>query len=161
MITLSSLRPAGRRAQPKRVGRGNSSRKGTTAGRGTKGQRARTGGRNKLTRRSLKSLITPTPKLRGFRSHKPKLQIVTLTQLQSYFTDGATVTPVDLVKSGLIPSAWPGVKVLGRGRLSKNLTVQAEKFSASALAAISDSGGRAVMLTRRSRTLPKNRRPAT
>lgn len=159
MIELSGLKPSARREKYKRVGRGNSSGKGTTAGRGTKGQRARTGGRNKLTRRSLKSLIMPTPKWRGFRSHKPKLQIVTLDQLQSHFSDGALVTPADLVKSGLIPSAWPGVKVLGRGQLSKKLTVQAEKFSASALVAINDRGGQAVRLTRPSRTLPKNRRP--
>lgn len=155
MIELSTLKPSARREKYKRVGRGNSSGKGTTAGRGTKGQRARTGGRNKLTRRSLKSLILPTPKLRGFVSHKPKLQTVSLMQLQNYFDNGATVTAEDLVKKNLISSTWPGLKILGGGSLSKKLIVKAEKFSASAAAAITKAGGQAVISLRPARTLPK------
>jgi large subunit ribosomal protein L15 len=161
MITLSSLRPSSTRTKYKRVGRGNSSGKGTTAGRGTKGQRARTGGRNKLTRRSLKSLILPTPKYRGFTSHKPKLHVVTLAQLQTFFADGAAVTPAELKAKGIIPSVWPGVKVLASGTLSKKLTVRAAKFSAGAAEAITKAGGVATMLVKPSRTLPKKQRPTT
>lgn len=155
MIELANLRPSSTRNKYKRVGRGNSSGKGTTAGRGTKGQRARTGGRNKLTRRSLKSLILPTPKLRGFLSHKPKLETVSLQQLQNAFADGMKVTAVDMHKSNLISSAWPGVKVLGDGTITKKLTVIANKFSVSAAAAIEKAGGKAVVMTVTSRTLPK------
>lgn len=155
MIGLASLQPSSRRAKYKRVGRGNSSGKGTTAGRGTKGQRARTGGRNKLTRRSLKALIQPTPKLRGFVSHTPKLAIVSLQQLQASFPDGASVHPADLIKANLIANAWPGVKILGGGKLTKKLSVTANKFSASAAAAITAAGGTVTVLTRPSRTLPK------
>ena len=155
MIELGTLKPSSHRVKYKRVGRGNSSGKGTTAGRGTKGQRARTGGRNKLTRRSLKSLILPTPKLRGFISHTPKLFIVSLQQLQNSFADGATITPIDMVKSNLIDSAWPGVKVLGDGKLTKKFIVSATKFSASAAEAIVSAGGKVTALTPRSRTLPK------
>ena len=155
MIQLSSLRASAQRAKYKRVGRGNSSGKGTTAGRGTKGQRARTGGRNKLTRRGLKSLITPTPKLRGFVSHKPKLHTVSLAQLQNSFADGATVTATELVSSNLIPSTWPGVKILGDGTISKKLNVTANGFSASAEAAILKAGGTIKKIVHPSRTLPK------
>jgi len=161
MIELSALKPSARRGKYKRVGRGNSSGKGTTAGRGTKGQRARTGGRNKLTRRSLKSLILPTPKLRGFVSHKPKLHTVSLMQLQNYFDDGSVVTQQNLKDKNLISAVWPGVKVLGGGKLSKKLTVHAEKFSASALEAITQAGGKAVLSTKPSRTLVKKERPTT
>lgn len=158
MITLATLRPSATRGKYKRVGRGNSSGKGTTAGRGTKGQRARTGGRNKLTRRSLKALILPTPKFRGFLSHKPKLSVVTLDQLQRAFADGATVSPRELVAAGLIQRTWPGVKILSSGTLSKKLIVRATKFSAGAAAAITKAGGQAITLTMPSRTLPKPNR---
>lgn len=161
MIELSNLTPSTHRGKYKRVGRGNSSGKGTTAGRGTKGQRARTGGRNKLTRRSLKSLVLPTPKLRGFVSHKPKLFVVTLIQLQAAFADGAKVTPSDMVKSNLIDSAWPGVKVLGNGTITKKLQVVAHQFSGSAKAAIEKAGGTTTLIVRPSRTLPKKERPTS
>ena len=161
MITLSTLRASSTRGKYKRVGRGNSSGKGTTAGRGTKGQRARTGGRNKLPRRSLKSLILPTPKSRGFRSHKPKLFVVTLTQLQHSFADGAQVTPNELARLGVIPNAWPGVKVLASGTISKKLTVRATKFSHGAAEAITKAGGSVIQLIQPTRTLPKRERPTT
>lgn len=161
MIQLSTLKPSAHRAKYKRVGRGNSSGKGTTAGRGTKGQRARTGGRNKLTRRSLKSLILPTPKLRGFVSHKPDLFIVSLGQLQASFPDGAQVTAGEMVKHNLIDAAWPGVKVLGGGTISKKLQVTADKFSKSAAAAITKAGGTVTVITKATRTLPKKERPKT
>lgn len=159
MIELSTLKPSAHRGKYKRVGRGNSSGKGTTAGRGTKGQRARTGGRNKLIRRSLKSLILPTPKLRGFVSHKPKLFIVSLSQLQGSFPDGAAVNAQAMVKQNLIDATWPGVKVLGGGTISKKLHVTADKFSVSAAAAIVKAGGTATAMVKATRTLPKKERP--
>lgn len=146
MITLHNLHPSQRRTSPKRVGRGNASGKGTTAGRGTKGQRARTGGRNKLVRRGLKHLIERTPKTRGFRSRQAKLQIVSLETIARHFPEGAVVTPAMLVKSGLIPSSWPGVKVLGRAAIKKKMTVKADGFSAGAAEAIRQAGGTVVLL---------------
>jgi large subunit ribosomal protein L15 len=161
MIQLSSLTPSSHRNKYKRVGRGNSSGKGTTAGRGTKGQRARTGGRNKLTRRSLKSLILPTPKLRGFVSHKPDLFIVSLGQLQASFPDGATVNAQELVKKNLIDAAWPGVKVLGGGTVSKKFIVTANGFSKSAAAAITKAGGTVTAINKPTRTLLKKEHSKT
>lgn len=161
MIQLSNLKPSAERTKYKRVGRGNSSGKGTTAGRGTKGQRARTGGRNKLTRRSLKSLILPTPKLRGFVSHKPKLHIVTLQQLQASFAEGSRITAHELLASNLIPSVWPGVKILSNGKLSKKFSILADAVSAGATEAIVAAGGTVTLKVRPSRTLPKKQRPTT
>lgn len=145
MITLHTLKPSRTRTKYKRVGRGNSSGKGTTAGRGTKGQRARTGGRNKLTRRGLKHLIERTPKTRGFRSLRGKLQVVNLAEIEHAFDEGAVIRQSDLAKRGLIRSVKPGVKVLGTGPMKKKLTIMAEKFSESAQAAIKTAGGTAVV----------------
>jgi large subunit ribosomal protein L15 len=149
MIELHQLKPSARRSRYKRVGRGNSSGKGTTAGRGTKGQRARTGGRNKLGRRSLKSLIERTPKTRGFRSHQPKLQTVTLQRLTTAFKDGQIITPVMMASVGLIDRTRLGVKIVGGEKIIKKLTVKAQKFSASAKAAITAAGGTAVEISDR------------
>lgn len=145
MITLHDLHPAQRRSRRKRVGRGNASGKGTTAGRGTKGQRARSGGRKKLIRRGLKHLIERTPKVRGFRSARPKLQVVAVGAL-AVFPDGATVTALDLKRHGLISQTNPGVKILGGGAIKKKLIVRVDRFSRSAKQAIINAGGQAVTL---------------
>jgi len=158
MITLHSLKPSQAKSEPKRVGRGNASGKGTTAGRGTKGQRARTGGRNKLTRRGLKHLIERTPKTRGFLSHRPEFNTVNLDQLQAVFKDGDIITPARLVEAGLSPRIWPGLKILGGGKLSKKFTVKAEKFSDSAKDAIIKAGGQAEIIPIPSRVIPKKPR---
>jgi len=146
MIELHRLKPSQSLRRPKRVGRGNASGKGTTAGRGTKGQRARTGGRNKLTRRGLMQLIGRTPKTRGFRSRRPKLNVVSIYQLEQRFPEGTIITPAALVQAKLILSEWPGVKILGHGPIKKKLTVKAQAFSASAAEAIRAAGGTAVPL---------------
>ncbi len=68
-LSMHTLRPSkGSKSKPKRVGRGNASGKGTTAGRGGKGQTARSGGRNKLKLLGMRHLMLQTPKLRGFKS---------------------------------------------------------------------------------------------
>lgn len=149
MITLSSLKPSARRFHPKRVGRGNSSGKGTTAGRGTKGQRARTGGRNKLIRRSMKHLIERTPKTRGFRSFSAKLLAVRVDLLDQMFAEGQVITPAMMRQRGLLSADWPGVKIIGKTKVAKKLTVQAHEFSAGAKAAIEQAGGTVVVLERR------------
>lgn len=144
MISLHTLRPSQTRSRPKRVGRGNASGKGTTAGRGTKGQRARTGGRKQLIRRGFKQLTARTPKIRGFRSRRPKLWVVSLTSLERTFPDGAQVKPEQMVTAGLIPDRFPGVKILGRTPMKKKLSVQADRFSATAAEAIRQAGGQVV-----------------
>lgn len=131
--------------QRRRVGRGNASR-GTYSGRGAKGQRSRTGGRRGLIRRSLRALMERVPKQRGFRSLHPKYAIVNLALLEKRFQDGEVVTPIVLEAKRLVSSRLGGVKILGRGSISRQLTVRAHAFSAAAKAAIEKAGGTAVVL---------------
>jgi large subunit ribosomal protein L15 len=146
MISLHTLRASSQRRHPKRVGRGNASGKGTTAGRGTKGQRARTGGRNKAIRRSLRALIERTPKVRGFRSRREPMEIVTVAQLISFFSSDQVITPVKMVELKLIRRTRPGVKIVGATPTAKKLTVKANGFSAGAKAAIEKAGGHAIVI---------------
>lgn len=144
-MKLNQLRPVkGSRPKSFRVGRGEGSGLGKTSGKGQKGAGARKspgqpaafeGGQNPLTRRLPK---------RGFNSHFATFQIVNLEDLEKRFT--GTVTPVELEKAGLIGKSEDLVKVLGSGKLTKALTVKANRFSASAKAAIEAAGGKAETL---------------
>lgn len=136
--------PKGANKKPKRVGRGSSSGLGTTAGKGNKGQQSRSGkpgpyvgfegGQMPLFRRIAQ---------RGF-SNKPfkKLyEIVNLCDLEAKFSDGDTVDRVSLEKKGLLDKSRAMIKVLGDGDLTKKLTVNVDKISASAKAKIEKAGG--------------------
>lgn len=138
---MHNLKPAkGAKRQPKRVGRGNASGKGTTAGRGGKGQTARTGGRNRLKLLGMRHLMLQTPKLRGFKSHHPKLQNVSLRQLNAAFQSGETISPKLLVKKGLVQGSGR-VKILADGTLKKKLVITGCVVSASAKEKITAAGG--------------------
>ncbi len=143
-MKLSELRPKkGSRKKRFKVGRGPGSGKGKTAGRGGKGQTARKsgpvgaafeGGQMPLQRR--------VPKV-GFRSHFPDgPQVINLGDIDKKFASG-TVSAVELAAAGLIRSAKKPVKVLATGKLTKALTIKADKFSESAKAAIEAAGGKA------------------
>lgn len=102
-INLNTIKPAkGSRQKSKRVGRGNATQKGTTAGRGMKGQRARSGGKKGLALRGFKQSLQKVPKIRGFNSIKAKRQTVTLSVLDRVCKDGDVVTPKFLKKLGVI-----------------------------------------------------------
>lgn len=129
----------GSRQVRNRVGRGDSSGNGKTAGRGQKGQKARSkvrmgfeGGQMPLFRRMPK---------RGFNNISRKNYAIVNVETLNKFEDGAEITPVMLVESGIIKNEKDGIKILGNGELSKKLTVKANKFSASAKAAIEAAGG--------------------
>src|SRR5436190_17509385 len=148
---LHTLKPApGSRKARKRVGRGEGSGTGKTAGRGEKGYGARSGskdrarfegGQNPIHMR-MRKLRGPTKKMsmpfEPFRTHT---QPVNLEDLEARFDDGAEVTPETLKAAGLATRRDIPVKVLGRGELSKKLTVSAHGFSKSARAAIEGAGG--------------------
>ncbi|MEY4722709.1 MAG: ribosomal protein [Candidatus Parcubacteria bacterium] len=140
---MHTMKPArGSKTYPKRVGRGNASGKGTTAGRGGKGQKARTGGRNNLKRLGMRRQMLQTPKLRGFKSKYAKDETVTLGVLAKEFADGAKITPKSLAKKGLASSAKARVKVLGGGNLSKKkFTVIGCEVSVAAKEVIVAAGG--------------------
>ena len=140
-----TLTPGKRVRRPaRRVGRGNASQKGTTAGKGTKGQKARSGGRGGLKQRAFKASLQKIPKLRGFKSIYPRLEIVTLATLNRVSVEGETITPNWLHKKGLIHDPSVGVKILHTGLLDKKITVSGCLASKSAAVAIEKAGGRII-----------------
>src|SRR5919112_941757 len=141
-IGLHNLKPAdGSRKDRKRIGRGHGSGHGKTSGRGHKGAGARTGskrrtrfegGQNPLHMR-MRKLRGPNKKMsmpfEPFRTHT---QPVNLSDLDARFEKNAEVTPASLKAAGLATRRDIPVKILGRGELSKPLTVHAHGFSKSA-----------------------------
>ncbi|RJO60033.1 50S ribosomal protein L15 [candidate division WS5 bacterium] len=127
----------------KRVGRGTGSGKGKTSGRGTKGQKSRSGGGVRLGFEGGQMPLTQrVPKLKGFKSRKPKNQVVKLSDL-NLFT--GKVTKEKLHEKGLIKSAnWP-VKILGSGKLEKTVEVHVEYFSKTAEKEIVKKGGKVII----------------
>lgn len=150
-IGLHTLKPApGSRRPRKRVGRGEGSGTGKTAGRGHKGAGARSGnkrrvrfegGQNPIHMR-MRKLRGPTmKKSMPFEKFRTRTQPVNLRDLDARFDDGAEVTPDSLREAGLATRRDVPVKVLGQGDLSKALTVHAHGFSKSAREKIEATGG--------------------
>ena len=131
----------------KRVGRGSGSGLGKTSGRGQKGQKARSGGSiNPVFEGGQLPLYRRIPK-RGFTNAKFKTvyAVINLADL-NVFEDGTVVTPALLKDTGLVKNQLDGIKVLGNGKLEKKLTIQANKFSASALEKIKEAGSKAEVI---------------
>jgi large subunit ribosomal protein L15 len=140
-MKLNELQVAeGSRTVRNRVGRGESSGNGKTAGRGQKGQKARgkvrlgfEGGQMPLFRRKPK---------RGFTNINRKEFAVVNLDVLNQFDNGTEVSPALLVESGIVKNELSGIKILANGQLEKSLTVKANKFSAAAVAAIEAAGGK-------------------
>jgi len=148
-MELHDLHPApGAKRARKRVGRGPGSGNGKTAGRGHKGQKSRSGySRRYGFEGGQMPLVRRLPK-RGFHNiFRVEFQVVNLRDLERVFADGDLVTPEALVEQGLVRGGKHPVKVLADGELSKKLTVQAHKFSATAKAAIEAAGGTCEVVT--------------
>ena len=144
-MKLNELRPAeGSTRESFRVGRGPGSGNGKTAGKGHKGQNARSGGgvRPGFEGGQL-PLYRKLPK-RGFNNKFATVYaIVNVSVLENNFQDGDVVTLEALLAKKIIRKAYDGLKVLGDGELTKNLTVQATVFSAAAKEKITAAGGQA------------------
>ena len=131
----------------KRVGRGPGSGLGKTSGRGQKGQKARSGGSiNPVFEGGQLPLYRRIPK-RGFKNARFKTvyAVINLSDLNR-FEDGTVVTPALLKDTGLVKKQYEGIKVLGNGKLEKKLTIQASKFSESALEKIKEAGSKAEVI---------------
>ncbi len=131
----------------KRVGRGPGSGLGKTSGKGQKGQKARSGGSiNPVFEGGQLPLFRRLPK-RGFKNYnfRTRYAVINLDTLNR-FEEGTVVTPALLKETGIIKNQLDGVKVLGNGELTKKLTIQANKFSASALEKIKESGSKAEVI---------------
>jgi large subunit ribosomal protein L15 len=146
-MRLHELKPSpGSRTASKRVGRGTGSGSGKTASRGHKGQKARSGGG---VRRGFEGgqmpLFQRLPK-RGFtnifRKELSEVNVETLNRFEA----GTVVTPQLLKDRGLVKSLKAKIKILGKGDLEKELTVQAHRFSAQAREKIEAAGGRAEVI---------------
>lgn len=144
--TLSNVE--GARIDSFRKGRGRGSGNGKTAGKGMKGQGAHThtkkngyeGGQTPIARR--------LPKF-GFRkSHKNRRIVFATVNLEklNVFNDGDVVNAATLLEKNIVKKELDGVKILGRGKLTKKLVVEAKAFSASAKKAIEDNGGQAKVI---------------
>ena len=131
----------------KRVGRGSGSGLGKTSGKGQKGQKARSGvSINPVFEGGQLPLYRRIPK-RGFSNamFKTEYAVINLADL-NVFDDGTVVTPALLRETGMVKQQLSGIKVLGEGKLEKKLTIQAHKFSKSALEKINESGSTAEVI---------------
>ena len=143
-MDLSNLKPTpGSTHAKKRLGRGTGSGTGKTAGKGHKGQNSRSGGG---TRPGFEGGQTPwfkrIPK-RGFTNHfRKEYATVNVSELNRY-AEGTVVTKELLLQDRLIRKELSGLKVLGDGELTVKLTVQADKFTKSAMDKIQAAGGSA------------------
>lgn len=131
----------------KRVGRGSGSGLGKTSGRGQKGQNARSGGGvSPVFEGGQLPLYRRLPK-RGFSNHmfKKEYAVINVSDLNR-FENGTVVTPALLKEAGIIKKQLSGIKVLGEGTLEKKLTIQAHKFSETAIQKIKESGSKAEVI---------------
>ncbi len=121
-LSLNTIKAeTGSTKKRRRVGRGNASGTGTYSGKGQKGQKSRSGVSG-LKRLGMKQTLLRTPKARGFKSLKPKAQVVNVSQLNKYYKDGELVNAKTLLKHSLITDYKREVKVLAKGELKiKNL----------------------------------------
>jgi large subunit ribosomal protein L15 len=150
-VGLHTLKPAkGSRKPRKRVGRGEGSGTGKTAGRGQKGAGSRSGAKRKVGFEGGQNPIhMRMRKLRGphmkksmpFERFRTHTQPINLADLEARFDKGAEVTPEALREKGLATRKGVPVKILAKGELNKALTVHAHGFSATARERIEAAGG--------------------
>src|SRR3954470_23272569 len=146
-MNLSTLRaPKGSTANKKRVGRGMGSGMGKTSTRGHKGQRSRSGSRMMRGFEGGQMPLHRRVPKRGFHNiFRQEYEVVNLDTLEERFDAGVDVTVELLREHGLVGRAGR-VKVLGRGDITKALTVHAHKFSGTAADKIAAAGGKAEVL---------------
>ena len=136
--------PQGANKKPKRVGRGSSSGLGTTAGKGNKGQQSRSGGKTYVGFEGGQMPLYRRIAHKGFSNYPFKKEYVCINvdQLEAKYNDGETVNKETLVTKRFISSKETSmIKVLGNGDITKKLTVDVEKVSASAKEKIEKAGG--------------------
>ena len=143
-MNLHELHPAvGSTHVGKRKGRGHGTGNGKTAGRGHKGQKARSGGGVRVGFEGGQMPLARRIPKRGFNNIFAKpLEIINLSALNT-FEDGDVVTAEALLAKGILNKCEYGYKVLGNGKLTKKVTVEASAFSQSAKEAIEAAGGKA------------------
>lgn len=141
-MQLNTIKPgSGAKQVKRRVGRGIGSGLGKTAGRGHKGQKSRAGGFHKVGFEGGQMPLQRRLPKRGFTNpFRVEVESVNLDDLDRAFESGV-VDPEAMRDRGVVPRKAKVIKVLGRGELSKALTVKAHRFSESARAKIVAAGG--------------------
>lgn len=135
--------PQGATHKKKIVGRGSSSGWGKTSGKGHKGQQARSGGKVYAGFEGGQMPLYRRVAKKGFSNYpfKKEFYVVNLTMLETKYSDGETVNKESLMQKGLLRKGSLYVKVLGTGDITKKLTVDVDKMSASAKEKIEKAGG--------------------
>ena len=145
-VQLHQLKPIHKKKSRKKVGRGG--KRGTYSGRGIKGQKSRSGRRFKPV---IRELIKRYPKLKGYKfkskvkSQKSKVVVLNLDILEKKFISGEKVTPQILLEKRMIrriKGRMPKVKILGKGKLTKSLTIENCLISKQAGEKIKKAGGK-------------------
>ena len=138
--------PKGASRNPKRKGRGTATGQGKTAGRGMNGQNSRSGGGVRLGfEGGQMPLYRRIPK-RGFHNKWAKVYSEVKIEDLNRFEAGTVVTPQLLREAGLVKQVVDGVKILGNGELKVGITVQAQKFTKSAIEKLEAAGGKAEVI---------------
>ena len=147
-MDLSNLKPAeGSRRKRFRVGRGQGSGNGKTAGRGHKGAQSRSGWKSKRGFEGGQMPLHRRLPKRGFTNiFRREYEVVNVDRIAEVFEAGTVVTPELLRERGLVASGDAPVKILARGDVTKALTIRAHRFSGQAAAKIAAAGGSAETL---------------
>lgn len=144
-MKLHELSPAaGSTKEVKRIGRGHASGQGKTAGKGHKGQWARSGGGVRPGFEGGQTALARRMPKRGFNNiFATEYAVVNVSDLEDRFENGAVVDAEALIEAGLLKKTLDGIKVLGKGEITKSITVKAAKFSETAKSKIENAGGKA------------------
>ena len=146
-MRLDELKPAaGSTFTVKRVGRGIGSGNGKTSGKGHKGQKARSGGGVRPGFEGGQMPIYRRLPKRGFKNIFAKQYVTINIEALEAFEDGTEVTEALLLEKGIVKKTLDGVKLLGRGELTKKLTVKVTKYTESAKEKIEKAGGKAEVM---------------
>ena len=146
-MALSNLRYAegSKHSGDFRRGRGHGSGNGKTAGKGHKGQKARSGAPRRGFEGGQMPLYRRLPK-RGFTNRNSREIVGINVDALERFENDSVVSVETLIAEGIVKNPKDGVKILGNGELTKKLTVQANAFSAGAVAKIEALGGKAEVI---------------
>lgn len=146
-MRLDELKPAeGSAFKVKRVGRGIGSGTGKTSGKGHKGQNARSGGGVRPGFEGGQMPIYRRLPKRGFKNIFAKKYVTINVDALEVFEDGTEISEALLKEKGIISKTLDGVKLLGRGELTKKLNVKVTGYTGSAKEKIEKAGGKAEVM---------------
>jgi large subunit ribosomal protein L15 len=146
MSDFNLYAPEGANKKKRIIGRGSSSGRGTTAGRGHKGQQSRSGGKVYVGFEGGQMPLYRRIAKRGFSNYpfRKEFSVFNVSEIEVRYENGETVNKESLILKGLLKNATTLVKILGDGDLTKKVTVDVDKVSASAKEKIEKAGGTVV-----------------